>query len=346
MVFPFKKAKERVRWVLDPLSGVGPLRFGMSPDEVSAALGGAVAHSSYNLGGGIGWGSYLLIGVTAIHGEDSGLVGVRIHASHGPQVALRGVELIARRPSEVRAALHQLALHEGVALGVNWSGDPETVAWGLSMRTMQYKDSVVTDALLVSPELAADPYRSEPIVQWCGARDVESNPGAWPVLADRDRSRWEWTPLKKIGPLEFGMSPRQVAAALGGEDPTDRSGRYPFGEPWEGTGQWWLQTERFDKTGVTVHYTYCDGLPAMGAVQVHGRTGPQVDFAGIKLIGAKPSLVEAALTQYGDDHGFELVLSSSGWGPEELKVFVGATRAGDDAISEARFCAPEWYDEG
>jgi hypothetical protein len=31
---------EREQWTLEPFVGVGPLRFGMSPDEASAALGG------------------------------------------------------------------------------------------------------------------------------------------------------------------------------------------------------------------------------------------------------------------------------------------------------------------
>jgi hypothetical protein len=31
---------EREQWTLEPFARVGPLRFGMSPDEASAALGG------------------------------------------------------------------------------------------------------------------------------------------------------------------------------------------------------------------------------------------------------------------------------------------------------------------
>ena len=32
---------ERQRWVLEPFASVGPLSFGMSPEEATTALGGA-----------------------------------------------------------------------------------------------------------------------------------------------------------------------------------------------------------------------------------------------------------------------------------------------------------------
>ncbi|WP_406840036.1 hypothetical protein ACICHK_34930 [Streptomyces sp. AHU1] len=54
-----KESPGQARWTLDPLVGVAPLRFGMSPDKVSAVLDGAVAYASYDLGGGAGWGYYL-----------------------------------------------------------------------------------------------------------------------------------------------------------------------------------------------------------------------------------------------------------------------------------------------
>ncbi|MFJ6574078.1 hypothetical protein ACIQNU_42470 [Streptomyces sp. NPDC091292] len=309
-------------------------------------MDGAIAYGSYNLGDGVGWGDYQKWAVTGIYGENSGLVGVSTRVWDGPQVVLRGVELIARVPSEVRADLQRLAREEGIIVGANRSGDPEVPAWGLSMRTVRSGDSVITVALLVDAEAAADPYGSKPIVQWWDVRELEPNPGAWPVRADRDRPRWEWTPLERIGPLEFGMSPQQVVAALNGEAPAARRGRYPYGEPWESIGQWYLLTDRFDRTGVTALYTYREGLPALGAVQVHGRSGPQVEFAGIPLIGMVPSVVEEALIQYCDDHGLETTSGPSGLGSEQLNMYVGATSAGDAAISEARFCAPGWYDEG
>lgn len=62
------------------------------------------------------------------------------------------------------------------------------------------RDAVITDALLVCAPLAADPYRAQPVLEWIDVRMREPNPGAWQVKADRDRPRWDWTPLESIGP--------------------------------------------------------------------------------------------------------------------------------------------------
>ncbi|WP_199314802.1 hypothetical protein [Streptomyces cadmiisoli] len=330
----------------------------MNSDQVATALDGAVAYVSQGLGGGIGWGCYSDWGVTAVFGEDSGLVAVAIDAMDGPLVRLRDVELIARVPSEVRSDIHDLARREGALVRVNWSGDPEVEAWGVSMGTalelgsspegyMQRQDTMITGALFVGPELAADPYGAEPVIRWWDVRDRQPNAGTWPVKAEQERQRWDWTPLESIGPLRFGMSPSQVAAALN-EEPAARHGRYPYGEPWEGPGEWILHDDRFDTAGVTAHYSCGRGHPpVLGAVTVHGRTGPQVEFDGIRLIGWPVSAVDAALTRYIEDREVGLVIGCGGdLGPDGLNMYVRATRAGDTAVSEARFCSAEWKDHG
>lgn len=97
-----RKPEKRAKWLLEPLVAVGPLRFGMNPDEGASALDGAVAHVSQGLGSGMGWGRYTDWGVTAVYGEDNGLVAVAIDATHGPLVRLGHIDLIARAP--VRSA--------------------------------------------------------------------------------------------------------------------------------------------------------------------------------------------------------------------------------------------------
>lgn len=170
-----KPEEERARWVLDPLVGVGPLRFGMSPDEARDVLAehpspvqsteGRVCWQRYNDG----------TGVTAIYGPDERLVAVAVDANTGPLVRLREVELIARVPSEARADVHELAGREGVSVGVNWSGDPEVAAWGVSMGAdqewgtsldgyLERRDAMLTGALIVCPELADDPYGAESVI--------------------------------------------------------------------------------------------------------------------------------------------------------------------------------------
>jgi hypothetical protein len=248
-----RQPEDRARWVLDPLVGVGPLRFGMSPGQVEAALDD-VAHISQGVGTNQGWQRYDETGITVIYGHGSRLAAVAFDTTGGPLVRLRDIELIGRVPSEVRSDLHKLAQREGATIWVNWSGDPEVATWGLSMGVTVWRaspggfaerqDALLTDALVVGPELAEDPYLSGPVLLWRDARWNEPNPGPWPVKADRDRPRWDWAPLKGVGPLRFGMNPRQVAAALNGEIPAARNEHL----------RWPEHTDRFDQAGVTAHY--------------------------------------------------------------------------------------------
>ncbi|MET9694276.1 hypothetical protein ABZY81_38655 [Streptomyces sp. NPDC006514] len=353
-----RKPGERAEWLLEPLVKVGPLRFGMNSDEVASALDGAVAHVSQGLGSGIGWGYYTDWGVTAVYGEDNGLVAVAIDAMDGPLVRLRDIDLIARVPSEVRADIQDLALREGLSVRVNWSGDPEVEAWGVSMGAAQEQglspegytqrlDTMLTNALLVGPELAKNPFESEPVIRWRDVRDEPPNVGTWPVRDEQQRQHWDWTPLESVGPLRFGMKPQEVAAALS-EEPTTRHGRYPFGTSWEGLGQWILGEDRFDRVGVTAHYSSgYNWPPTLGAVTIHGRTGPQVEFEGIRLIGMKVSAVDTALIQHIEERDLGLVVGCGGdLGVDGLNMYVRGSRAGDTVVSEARFCQAQWEDHG
>ncbi|MER6449218.1 hypothetical protein [Streptomyces venezuelae] len=286
------------------------------------------------------------------------MAAVSVDAMDGPLVRLRGIDLIARVPSEARADILDLARWDGTSVRVNWSGDPEVPAWGVSMGTAQEwgkspegyaqrLDTLISNALLVGPELAQDPFGSEPVLRWRDVRDRQPNPGAWPVKPEHERDRWGWTPLKGVGPLRFGMRPREVAAALG-EEPTARHGRYPFGTSWDGPGQWILEEDRFDGVGVTASYASGRNRPpTLGALTLHGRTGPQVEFEGIRLIGMTVSAVDTALIRHVEEKDQGLVLGCGGeLGVDGLNMYVRATRAGDTVVSEARFCQAEWEDHG
>ncbi|MEW1549897.1 hypothetical protein [Streptomyces tsukubensis] len=322
------------------------------------ALGGAIAYASQGLDKGVGWGSYADWGITAVYGEDSDLVGVAVDAMEGPLVSLRGIGLIARVPSAVDAELRDLARREGASVRVIRSGDPEIGAWGVSLGAQQEqglspegyverRDRAITRALLVSRELADDPYGSDAVKLWRNVSTVRPHPGVWPVRSWQERPEWDWVPLEGIGPLRFGMVPQQVATVLG-ESPVSRGGRYPYGLPWEGPGEWILEKERFDRAGVTAHYWCIRGrLPILSAVTVHGRSGPQVEYAGIRLIGESVEAVDAALIRYLDDNGLVLSYGCGGdLGAHGLGMYVRATRTGDSMISEARFCSAGWEDHG
>ncbi|MFZ4189246.1 hypothetical protein [Streptomyces pseudogriseolus] len=194
-----RKPEDRQRWVLDPLVGIGPLRFGMDSDEVRAALGGASGGGSQVARDGSFWDSYDDSGLTLLYLPGMLLAGVAVHSEVGPWVSLAGVELMDRVPSEVSADLHRVARGQGVRVGVNRDGDPEIAAWGLSMGAVQawetsaegYQvrtDRVITQVLVCGPELADDPYATDLVALWRDIREEPMNAGGWPVTADQDRA--------------------------------------------------------------------------------------------------------------------------------------------------------------
>ncbi|MFJ6834347.1 hypothetical protein [Streptomyces sp. NPDC091209] len=104
---------------------------------------------------------------------------------------------------------------------------------------------------------------------------------------------------------------------------------------------WWSPDQVREALDGAVAYP--DGVPALAAVTVHGRTGPQVEWDGIPLIGRKVSEVDAEVIRHIEEHGLGwLVHCDGGPGPEELNMSVRAARAGDTVVSGARFFAPDW----
>lgn len=98
----------RRRWLLEPFEGVGPLRFGMRPEEVTAALGGivrnpqrhtrvALSPDRYGTVKGECWG----LGLTFYYGREERLRGISVDALKGPQIYAEGVALVGRVPSDL-----------------------------------------------------------------------------------------------------------------------------------------------------------------------------------------------------------------------------------------------------
>jgi hypothetical protein len=82
-------------------------------------------------------------------------------------------------------------------------------------------------------------------------------------------------------------------------------------------------------------------------VTVHGRTGPQIELEGIRLIGRPVPEVELTIEQYVQDHELGLRFDGGGAiGIDEFSVYVRDVRAGDIQISGARFEQREWYHYG
>ncbi len=70
---------------------------------------------------------------------------------------------------------------------------------------------------------------------------------------------------------------------------------------------------------MSAHYWY-RGVPTLGAVTVHGRTGPQVDFDGVDLIGKTVSTIDAALEQRAENEEMGLVTERKSGRAEQLSL--------------------------
>ncbi|MFF9431460.1 hypothetical protein [Streptomyces sp. NPDC014746] len=94
---------ERRQWTLDPFVSVGPLRFGMSPGEVSAVLSGVTAEfccpATESLST-IVQGDSPEPGLKLYYWEER-LSGIVVDALRGPQVFVDGVALVGRVPSDL-----------------------------------------------------------------------------------------------------------------------------------------------------------------------------------------------------------------------------------------------------
>ncbi|MGW4382475.1 hypothetical protein [Kitasatospora sp. NPDC004531] len=107
--------------------------------------------------------------------------------------------------------------------------------------------------------------------------------------------------------------------------------------------RWELDDEHYDRAGVSAHYWEGADGPELGAVSVHGRTGPQVLLDDVELVGRRPSVVEAELLRYAEDHPLEVLYSPYGnVGSAELNVWVRAERVGDGTITGALCCIEQW----
>ncbi|CAO0830850.1 putative protein OS=Streptomyces microflavus OX=1919 GN=Smic_78980 PE=4 SV=1 [Streptomyces microflavus] len=228
-------------------------------------------------------------------------------------------------------------------------GDPEIVAWGVSMgAALEYgisseghperKDRMITSALFVSAELAESPYETGPVLHWFDVREREKNSGSWPVKTDQERSHWDWSPLKAVGPLRFGMTPRQVADALAGEAPAGRQGHFPYWWWRRGAaGQWTLTDDRFEQDRGDRALLVPGWPPSTGSSD-----GPRPDRTA-DCPRRDPSHRGNALPPrrgHAPAHRESRPrpsLTSSGQPVPELQFDINATRAGDTAISEVTF---------
>ncbi|MFE1832460.1 hypothetical protein [Streptomyces sviceus] len=169
-IWDVKRDNERTQWVFVPQVSVGPLHFGMAPDDVSAALGSKpsarrlVQRSS---------GGYELVEsqftkpkVTVYYAPGQTLACVAVDALAGPQVMLDGTALVARVPSETEEWLCKHAEADEFDLFYTHAADPGSGDLGLIVRAQRAGDIVLTRPLFLTREWAENSWDCVPGEEW------------------------------------------------------------------------------------------------------------------------------------------------------------------------------------
>lgn len=148
---------DRVQWEMFPGEGVGPLRFGLSHDEVAKEVADVLSPLSTRGGYGspVVSSEFALVGahvapaVTAYY--DAGrLACVAVNALRGPQVTLDGLRLVGRVPSRLEEAFAEYTSKNGHDLRYSQHADPGSETLGLVLRAQRAGDVVLSRPVLVA----------------------------------------------------------------------------------------------------------------------------------------------------------------------------------------------------
>ncbi|MGW1362924.1 hypothetical protein ACWCQP_36640 [Streptomyces chartreusis] len=153
---------ERAQWNFVPSETVGPLRFGMSVEEVVTAMGAqgfTSTHSSMSRPHGAlvqqaGFRSKdaprYEEAVTAYIRKSGRLAAVAVDALCGPQVSFDGLRLVGRVPSELAEQLHGYSQDRGMVPTVSVEGDAISEELGLLVRAQRAGDILLSRAFFVA----------------------------------------------------------------------------------------------------------------------------------------------------------------------------------------------------
>ncbi|MFG2792184.1 hypothetical protein [Streptomyces sp. NPDC048419] len=153
---------ERAQWNFVPFETVGPLRFGMSIEEVVTSMdaqGFTSTHSSMTRPHGA------LVqkaglrskdapqyeeAITAYVRKSGELAAVAVDALCGPQVSIDELRLVGRVPSELTERLLGYAKDRGMAPMVSVEGDAISEELGLLVRAQRAGDILLSRAFFVA----------------------------------------------------------------------------------------------------------------------------------------------------------------------------------------------------
>jgi hypothetical protein len=156
---------ERRQWALDPFASVGPLGFGMSPDEVSAALSGVTEESQSHrfhvarleTTPTVTQGEFRKFGLQLYYRQER-LAGVAVDALRGPQVLVKDVALVGRVPSVLEQWMTDRAeaREPYTELFYMASGVPGSESLGVVIDVQRAGDHLITKPIFVPRESMDD----------------------------------------------------------------------------------------------------------------------------------------------------------------------------------------------
>lgn len=152
---------ERPEWTWEPLKSVGPMRFGQSREEVSAALGEPI--DAWDVEKYARWYPFYGVGIDTYYDPETGtLAAVAVDACRGPQVSIGGTSLVGRLPSELEPWLEETASTledptlpeyvDGLRFGPR--GEPYLLSLGLVLRCQQNGDHARCRPVFLASEWA------------------------------------------------------------------------------------------------------------------------------------------------------------------------------------------------
>ncbi len=145
--------EEREQWELVPFETVGPLRFGMTPGEVTGAMDMVTAdieRRTYRMPrsspvAAVAEGTYRTFGLHLYYRGEA-LAGVVVDALRGPQVSVAGTALVGRVPSVLEQWLLDRAetRPSGTELTYLSAGVPASESLGVTINVQREGDRLLT----------------------------------------------------------------------------------------------------------------------------------------------------------------------------------------------------------
>lgn len=152
---------DRARWTLVPYESVGPLRYGMSAEDVAAVMdangfeGGAAPtfrHGALTQRAEYGVkGEYIpRLAVTVYFRQSGELAAVAVDALRGPQVSFDGLPFIGQVPSRLEERFYAYAHARGVKVNITADGEPASQELGMVIRPQRAGDILLTRAFFAA----------------------------------------------------------------------------------------------------------------------------------------------------------------------------------------------------